>query len=193
MFRVNSSKIHKNANKMAKITWNMNENMWNADGTWNMIKNITQTTCHRPMWPINSEMQSPVSSRLCESLCFVWLLSPSIWCLDRFDRDVILPMIQLLFNDFSSRFCVRFVTNALFLLFTKFSRKWNTFCQKPLLVDSFSRSPLESDNAISIRELFNVSGVSIAVVPEAANSTFCRKFSPDPTKPSLIFGSEVIL
>lgn len=165
--------------------------MWNADGIWNIIKNTTQTICHSPICPINSEMQSPESSRLCGSLCLVWPFSASIWCLERFDKDVALPMTQPLFTDFSSHLCVKFVTHALFLLFTKFSRKLNTFCQKLFFVDSFSKSSDESDRTISIREPFTVSAVSI--VPDAANSTFWRRFAPEATKPSPLFlNSEVI-
>lgn len=170
----------------------MNEKIWNADGTWNIIKNDTHTICHRPMWPISSDMQSPVSSRLCGSLCcrVCAHLSVPIWVFERFDRDVALPITHELFNDFSSHLCVKFVTHALFLLFTKFSRKLNTFCQMLFFVDSLSDSLFDSDDVISIFELFTFSGISI--VPDAANSTFCRKFSPLATKPSLFRCSEVI-
>lgn len=178
--------------KQFLITWNINENMWNADGTWNKMRNATQTTCHKPIWPISSEMQSPESSISCGSWWWRWCFgSASIWIFARFDSDVTLPIIRLSVNDFSSHFCDKFVTHALFLLFNKFSRKWNIFCQKLGLLPSFSVSSLESDIAISMRELFNVSAVSMA--PDAANRTFCRKFSPDATKPSLLFGSDAIV
>lgn len=174
-----------------KITWNMNEKMWNADGTWNMIKKATHIIWYKPICPMSSEMQSPESSRLCGSLCFCVFahFSVSIWFFEGFDKDVALPIAQELLNDFSSHLCRKFVTHALFLFFTKCSRKLNTFCQMVFFVDSLSESPFDSDIVISIFEHFTVSGVSI--VPDAANNTFCRKFSPDAIKPSL-FRTSVI-
>lgn len=161
----------------------MKEKIWNADGTWNIMRKTTHTICHKPMCPISSDMQSPVSSRLCGS--YGWFRE-SIWFFVRFDNDVALPIIQALFNDFSSYLFVTLVTHAVFLFFTKFSRKLNTLFQKLFFGVFLPESLLESDNAISIFELFNVSGVSI--VPDVANNTFCRKFSPD----TLFFDSEFI-
>lgn len=170
--------------------------MWKADGIWNMMRNVTQTTCHQPIWPISSDIASPVSSKPCDASCWslIWCFSALKCPFDRVDSDVILLLAlpPPLFNGFSS--CRTVSMHALLLVFTKFSRSLNTVCQKLVFFnESLSKSLSESDGAISMWESRLAVSDAVSIVPDAANSTFCRRFSPEPTKPSLCAGSEAIL
>lgn len=141
----------------------MNENIWNADGTWNIIKNATQATCHSPMCPISSDIQSPVSSKLWLSRSF------------RFDGGNLtsstLPLLYRLPPSLFDR------STELFWFLHKWSLKFTTLCQRSGFDDFLARFW-----AASTFVAFNWS-----FIDPAANKTFCRRFSP------VLTGSEAIL
>lgn len=149
------------------LTWNMNENMWNADGTWNIIRNATQTTCHGPMWPISSDIQSPVSSKLWLSRSF---------CLGV--GGTFISITLALLNRLSG-VALALKSPAPFCGLHRWSLRFTTLCQRSGLMGGLLGS--------SSTSIFGACNVSAIV--SATNKTFCRRVSPVVTGSEAIFTS----
>lgn len=112
-------------------TWNTNANMWKAGGTWNNINMIDHVNCHRPVCPINSDMQSPSSSSAPN------LRRPPEPQLFTLCRGSLISLLESLPSDGDD--------NGMTLApFDIFSRKFMRFCQKPYFIVSLPFSSIES-------------------------------------------------